>query len=342
MSVYLTDKSPFYQFRVTVNGKRIQESTGCTNKKAAEKFEDVRKAEVAGGGFQKPEKLTLEEFGERYMDYAKATKRSWLRDEQLMKHLNEAFGSIQLGAITVFPIEKYRARRREAVSPATVNREVALLKHLFFKAEEWGMFRGRNPVKGMRQLDENVKLRVLSYDEEAKLASFCGPRLRELMTFSLNSGLRLGDMLSLTWKEVFLDEEVPVLRKAMQKSRKHRVVEVPLNEAAMKVIGSRQAQRIDDCEYIFFHPETGTKWKDVWHGFKKACRAAGLGDVTWHTLRHTVATRVLQNGTDLVTVKELLGHSDIKTTIGYTHLGKTAKAVGMGSLDSRKGGAGAQ
>jgi hypothetical protein len=63
--------------------------------------------------------------------------RSWIRDQQIMTHLSKAFGSSQLAEIGVFQIERYKLDRLKAVSPATVNREIALLKHMFNLAEHW-------------------------------------------------------------------------------------------------------------------------------------------------------------------------------------------------------------
>jgi integrase len=97
-----------------------------------------------------------------------------------------------------------------------------------------------------------------------------------------------------------------------------------LNDNALAVVkgwhGIRKGQ------YVFYNPETGAQWKDLWLGLKKACRKAGLVGITRHTFRHTFATRLIRNGADLVTVKELLGHADIKTTMRYAHTNREAKA----------------
>ena len=70
------------------NGKaRLQVSTGTANKGKAEKFLALRISEVERGEYAKPTKITLAELGRQYMDYAKANKISWLRDEQILKHL---------------------------------------------------------------------------------------------------------------------------------------------------------------------------------------------------------------------------------------------------------------
>ena len=85
-------------------------------------------------------------------------------------------------------------------------------------------------------------------------------------------------------------------------------------------------------------PETGGRWKDLWLGLKNSCRKAGLSDVTWHTFRHTFASRLTRNGADLVTVKELLGHSSVSVTMRYAHTNRDAKkrAVGLIAVNGAK------
>ena len=75
-----------------VRGKRVQESTGTSDRRKAEKFCALRLSEVERGEYTQSAKITLAQFGQQYMDYAKANKRSWLRDEQIMTHLNSVFG----------------------------------------------------------------------------------------------------------------------------------------------------------------------------------------------------------------------------------------------------------
>jgi integrase len=306
---------------------RVQVSTGTAKKREAEKFLALRISEVERGEYVKPARITLAELGRQYMDYAKVNKRSWVRDGQILEHLNDAFGDMPLPDITALPIERYKLARLQAVRPATVNRELAGLKRLFNLAEQWGLYRGRNPVKGVRFLDEdNLKARTLSEGEERALLSCCSPYLQDLATFAINTGLRLGDILNLTWEEVDLESGIIELR--VRKNR--RRLELPLNDQAMSVVkgwfGIRKG------EYVFYNPETGGQWKDLWLGMKKACRKAGLSDVTWHTFRHTFASRLNSNGADLVTVKELLGHADIKTTMRYAHTNREAKTSAVRRL----------
>jgi len=157
-----------------------------------------------------------------------------LRDEQIMTHLNTAMGAAQLGDIGALQIERYKLDRlKQSASPATVNREVALLKHLFNMAEVWQLFCGRNPVRGVKFLEEdNLQVRSLSEAEEEQLLQCCSPYLQDMVTFAINTGLRLGEILNLRWEEV--DLEHAVIKMLVRKSR--RMLEVPLNDEAVAVI----------------------------------------------------------------------------------------------------------
>jgi integrase len=310
-----------------VRGKRVQESTGTSDRRKAEKFGALRLSEVERGEYAQSAKITLAQFSQQYLDYAKANKRSWLRDEQIVTHLNTAMGTTQLGGISALQIERYKLDRlKQSASPATVNREVALLKHMLNLAEHWQLFFGRNPVRGVKFLEEdNLQIRFLSEMEEKKLLQCCSPYLQDLVMFAINTGLRLGEILNLKWEEVDLDNAV--IKMLVRKNR--RMLEVPLNDTAIAVVNGWFGLR--KCEYVFYNPETGGPWKDLWLGLKKACRKAGLVDVTWHTFRHTFASRLTRHGADLVTVKELLGHSSVSVTMRYAHTNRDAKkrAVGL-------------
>jgi integrase len=86
---------------------------------------------------------------------------------------------------------------------------------------------------------------------------------------------------------------------------------------------------------------TGGKFKHVRGALESSVKRAGLPDVTWHMFRHTFATRLILNGTDIVTVKDLLGHADIHTTMRYAHSNDDAKRravnkLAKGANDNRK------
>jgi len=311
------------------NRERVQESSHSSNRRDAESLQALKKSEVLRGVYKRPVKITFGGFGERYMDHAKANKRSWLRDQQMLEHLKEFFGSErQLTEITAGDIEGYKVYRRAFVSGSTVNRELALLKRMFNLAIAWDLFLDLNPFRKVKFFREiNISLRVVSPEEEEKLLRNAAPYIQDLIRFALNTGLRIGEIFGLLWS--YVDWEKSILNVFASKTQKTRVV--PLNADARKVLeywalGKRN-------EFVFYNPETGKPFVDLKAGFGLACRKAGISGVTWHTLRHTFASRLVNRGADIVTVQELLGHSTVTVTMRYTHTNLDSKRAAVGKLE---------
>jgi site-specific recombinase XerD len=86
--------------------------------------------------------------------------------------------------------------------------------------------------------------------------------------------------------------------------------------------------------YVFYNPMTGDRYYDVKLGLKGAVTRAGLSGITWHTFRHTFASRLTRAGVDLVTVKELLGHSTVSVTMRYAHTNHDTKLRAVTRLKS--------
>jgi integrase len=123
---------------------------------------------------------------------------------------------------------------------------------------------------------------------------------------ALNTGLRLGELIGLTWERVDLSRGV--IRLELTKSGRRR--EVPMNDAsyrALVVLGPRAGGRVFKTRYI----KTA---------YNNAVEVAKLDDVTFHTLRHTFASWAIMRGVTLKELQELLGHSSLTMTMRYAHL----------------------
>jgi integrase len=327
MAIYQRRKAGIWYADFFANGKRVQQSTGTRNKREAEKFLALRVSEVQRGVYVKPVHVPLEELWERYFAYAKAHKRSWRRDEQMYGSLVRHIGPGTLDTITPLRLEEFQQSRGREVSPATVNRETALLKHMLNMAERWRLYHGVNPVRFVKFLPENnLQFRTLGEHEERRLLQCSPPYLRELILFAINTGLRCGDLLNLKWEDVDIDER----RLSIIMGKTRRRLEIPLNDTALEILTAKQA--VKHGPYAFYNPVTGDRFYDLKLGFKAILRRAGLTGITWHTLRHTFASRLTRSGVDLVTVKELLGHATINTTMRYAHSNHEAKARAVAKL----------
>jgi len=275
-------------------------------------------------------KITFGELGNKYMEYAKANKRSWLRDEQMLQKLTSFLGS-QRQVREIYPsdLEGFKLQRKKKVSGSTVNRELALLKRMFNLAIDWDLYLGSNPVRKVKFFQEiNLGFRTLTPAEEKQLLGNATPYIRDVSVFALNSGLRIGEILSLTWEQV--DIEKNLMNVFAHKT--HKIRSVPVNKESRRVLeywamGKRN-------EFVFYNHETGKPFVDLDAGLALACRKSGIEGVTWHKLRHTFASRLIASGVDVVTVKELLGHSSIVTTMRYTHTNLDAKRNAVAKLES--------
>jgi integrase len=311
------------------DGKRVQVSTGTSNKREAEKFVALRISEAQRGVYVKPVQASLPELWERYFAYARTHKRSWKRDEQMYGNLAAFLGGPNLAAITLLRVEEYQQHRVKEVAPATVNRETGLLKHMFNMAERWGMFHGTNPVRWVKFLPENnLQFHTLSEDDERRLLEAAPPYLREMILFALNIGLRTNEIFNLKWEDVDIEQR----RLKMIVKKNQRALSIPLNDAAFGVVESRLA--IQHGPYVFYSPMTGDRFLDVKGALAAAVKRAGLGKVTWHMFRHTFASRLTRSGVDLVTVKDLLGHANISTTLRYAHSNDEAKRRAVEKLST--------
>jgi excisionase family DNA binding protein len=283
---------------------------------------------------RKSSPITFIHLAEMYLeDYAKANKRSWRTDGSYLKAMKEYFGARPVDEITAFDLEKYKTRRlEEGVKKSTVNRCLAILRRMFNLAIAWGHMK-ENPMKGVRLFSEkdNLKERILTPEEEVRLLETCAPHLREIILVAVNSGMRRGEILGLRWQDVDFDNRI--LKVERSKSGKQRFIE--MNSA---VVGLLRQRRIKNPGpgYVFLNPNTGRAFVDVKTGFIAACRRAGIKDLRFHDLRHTFATRLIEAGVDIVTVRDLLGHSSVRLTERYTHSKSELKRRAVEALTAKK------
>ncbi|MFI5091984.1 MAG: tyrosine-type recombinase/integrase [Candidatus Acidiferrales bacterium] len=280
------------------------------------------------GLYKQPVKITFGEFGERYMEHAKVNKRSWLRDQQMLEHLCAFFGKERpLAEVAPVDIEGYKVHRRVKVSGSTVNRELALLKRMFNLAITWDLFLAANPVRKVKFFREfNIGLRVLNPEEEKNLLQSASPYLQDLIRFALNTGLRIGEIFSLRWSNVDLNRGI----LAVFAAKTEKIREVPINSETRQVLEAWWLGK--KSEVVFYNSGTGKPFVDLKAGFALACGKAGISGVTWHTLRHTFASRLVNSGVDIVTVKELLGHSSLSVTMRYAHTNIDSKRAAVEKL----------
>ena len=175
-----------------------------------------------------------------------------------------------------------------------------------------------NPVKKGNYFpeDEYRRDRILTHEEGEKLYETAAPHLKVILICALSTGMRLSEILGLKWEDVDLVKRQIRVRPQSSKSGKQRAI--PINSTFFSVLEGQQKLdngRSDDV-FRYEDPETGIlrPVKTVRWAFTMACRRAGIENLQFHDLRHTFGSKLIENGADPVSVKDLLGHANLKTT----------------------------
>ena len=207
-------------------------------------------------------------------------------------------------------MESFRAKRRRKVSRATALGDLRHLGPVFSFAVERGWLT-QNPLSSVKKGTAPEPIIEVPTDEEIEealaRAQKADPELHGLMVTALYAGLRRSELLRLKWEHV--DFERGFLHVRGQ-TKNYQERSIPLHQ---KVRGSLMSlQRRSD--YVF--PSPGGKQADV----SKVDRLRRKHELPgWHSLRHAFATRLLQSGADLETVRVLMGHRNLQTTARYLH-----------------------
>jgi integrase len=331
MGVYLRGRSYYIDFYY--EGQRYTERVGKVGKSVAEEKLKVKMSEVIRGEWKpKPVRVLFDKLSEDYLKYSSANKRpkSSLRDQVSMKALSSFFGGKRLVEINPFVIERYKQMRKEKVKVATVNRELACLRHMFTMAVKWGKAQ-KNPVSEVKMFKEpKGRERILSEEEETRLLEAVrlttkSEHLEPIIITALNTGMRKGEILSLKWSNVDFKAGVIIV----EGTKNGEIRKIPMNQKLTEAL--ENAKKVSRSEYVFSDNEK--PYGDVKTGWWTALKKAKIEGLTFHSLRHTFGTRLGMKGYDIKTIAELMGHKDIKMTMRYSHPTPEHKRRAVESLD---------
>ncbi|KTC98229.1 site-specific integrase [Legionella erythra] len=322
--------------------------------KALEILNNVHKGiePTAQKGVNKPK--TLQEFIEN--EYKPWVLAHHKRGEETLAALQRCFKAMYpkpLAEITPVLLEQWRVKRlNEGTAQATINRNITTLKAVITKAVEWSFLK-ENTLKNLKQfkIDRSPKVRYLSIDEESYLRQALQDRenqlkqerinanqwrkargyslypefeqeeyfdyLMPMVLISINTGLRRGELFNLTWEMVNLVERSILLSGEVTKNGSSRFI--PLNDEAYHIV-KQLYQKSVSKKGLMFPSKNNQPFNHVKRSWASLLEKAQITQFRWHDLRHHFASKLVMAGVDLNTVRELLGHSDIKMTLRYAHL----------------------
>ena len=255
------------------------------------------------------------------------TISSYLRDVNQFAHYLDSDG-IPLEGASQENVEGYvRYLTGMGKSPATATRSVASLKCFYNFLEQHGLCQG-NPAKGVKAVKAERKLPKILTSREVELlleqpqcVDMKGYRDHAMLELLYATGIRVGELISLNVEDVNLS--AGFLHCASK--GKERVI--PLYHTAVKALSDYlkdvRPQLAQEGERALFVNMNGERMsrQGFWKLIKYYQEKAGIQtEITPHTLRHSFAAHLLENGADLRSIQEMLGHADISSTQIYTHL----------------------
>ena len=334
MSIY-EKKGKFY-CRFQVNGERHHyKCNGATSIKEAQKIENqyIYKVQQQQNGVlpkEEKKKIKLKELKKNFLKYSENNRAVYKQD---IGRLNIAFQFFnenrEAETLVRKDVEEFKAwLLAKNLSKKTINMYLGIFRIMYNLAISDELLY-KNPFANKIEFKlEPRKIKYLTDESQKPLEDAAPDFFKPIIFVALNSGLRRGNIINLRW--VDLDFNFRTIEITKNKGNKH--IKLPMNDTLYNLFMSMERK----SEYVFVNPKTGKKWGET--AFNKLWREirekAGLKNFKFHGLRHTVGTRLMKQNVPVAIAKEILAHSDIKTTLQYTHVDSLDVINAMNKLNS--------
>jgi len=330
------------------DGQKIWEKVGWLSEGYSTKVaSDIRANRLRNirHGDELPKEKTkapyFKEVGKKYTEWVEVNKTRAGRDDKYLykNHLASAFDDKRLNEISSFDLERLKNElTKDGLAPGSVKHCLVLFRQMFNKAVLWGMYKGENPIKGVKLPTlQNQRERFLRYDEASLLLDELkidnnpmkkkpsekkDPQLHDMALLSLHCGLRAGEIFNLKGQDLnFVNGLINISDPKNKENRK-----AFMTKAVKEVLSKRIPK--SPAEYIFKDRKHKGKITSISAAFRKSVNKLEFNKsitdprqmVTFHTLRHTFASWLALQGETILTIKELLGHKTLAMTARYAHL----------------------
>ena len=335
MSIVKRGNSKYWYMSFQLNGRQYIRSTKTTNKKAAEQMDVEWKAEIHSQQFLgRKQRITL---ADAFLQY-KISKQGIASYGNLVAHETVLCRLLPMkkymDEVTSHDLERFKQKRiAEGVGAEIIKYGLLLIKGAWKFAQKLGYQVSelefptvkipKVPLRYLTAQEENQLLVELAPDREGQGMKPMAERsdalksmmqdAYDLVILLLDTGARYCEIANIEWQRIDLAERTIHLWR----SKVQNETVLYMTDRVFDVLSRRYASKCS--EHVFTNKNGGARGYCT-QSIRKAIARAGLKDCRVHTLRHTHASRLIQNGMSVYEVREILGHSDIKTTMRYAHL----------------------
>ena len=319
-------------------------------------------------------KLQFGEFIETYYGpWVEANRKSGKETMAILRSQFRFIFKQPIDELKTLELEKWRMKRQEGKTKAsTLNRQITALKAALNWGVERKHITSNplNHLKRLSERDSNKKLRFLYNDERARLLAALDERetrlriereshnkwltvrgkearpsldgdfadyLKPLVLLAMNTGIRKSDILALTWGDVDFDTGLISFVAGKTEDSSGEILHIPMIETVINTLTAWRKQSVDTSPGALIFPSTkkkGAQIVSIKRAWGTLLKNAQIENFRWHDLRHDFASQLAMKKADLIAIKELLGHADIKTTMKYAHLSSESKLKAIQLLGS--------
>lgn len=334
------------------NCDRIRKRSPDNSRAGAQVYESVLRQKLARGESLKPakeiksEKEREQPFGkfawQWFNTYVKThNKHSEVEGKKyiLQGNLIPFFGSTPIYKIDTLQVDRYKAKKlSEGLAPKSINNYLTVLRTCLHAAQDW---LGLEKIPKIKLLKTPPPITdYLSEEESILLLANLNGIWREIVLTALRTGLRIGEIKALSWSDIDWENKKLTVRhswcrykRGLTTPKSNRERYVPLTDDLYVVLARRKK-----AKGLIFYTEERSRNFDcpkMRRALRNACKSAGIKVITFHTLRHTFASQLVMKGASLRAVQELMGHSDIRTTMRYAHLSPSSLKEAVSLLEPK-------
>lgn len=285
--------------------------------------------------------LTLEDLFDEYLEtHAKPHKKSWRNDAMNYKNHLSQWNNKKLSHISKKDVKSLHAKIGKNSGHYQANRVLALLKVMFNKADDWGMYELANPAQRVTQFKEVSRDRFLQPDELQRffkaVADEENETIRDYILISLLTGARRSNVLAMQWDEISFERaewRIPETKNGTPHT-------LPLTKSAMQILEQRKASQ--DSNFVFSGTGRSGHLIEPKKGWIRIKDRAGIKDLRLHDLRRSLGSWQATTGASLPIIGKTLAHKNVSTTAIYARLNNDPVRESMEKATSAMMNAGKQ